>query len=360
MKKKIILGIPQVPSGKIYHPGGQLTAANGLVEFLKNRQIKFVVLNTVATVYPPVPIWKKILQSIARISKASYFAARADTLGYMSFSGFGLSLYERCAIALVYRIFRKTAIIFFRSSEILGEPMSKYKRLYLSVVLSFPSSVVSQGVMLANELRLLGCRAVVVIPNWVLPDYPIATMPKLYPADGVITFVFVGWLEKSKGIPELIEAVSILSPIANRFRLLLIGSGSMEVAVADSVAKLTHQNVEVMGWIEQSKVAGLLRQSHVFILPSHSEGFPNALLEAMANGLPAIVTRVGAIPDSIEHEVNGIFVEINDPVAIASAMERYIDDHELLALHSKRCIELVKSNHNYATNCSKLTDLLRH
>jgi glycosyltransferase involved in cell wall biosynthesis len=358
MSVSITLGIPQVPHGKTYHPGGQLTAANGLVEFLTTRGIQFEVLNTVATVFPPVPLWKKLLQSVGRICNAWNLAGGGRTCGFITFSGFGLSLYERCCIALIYRIYRKPSVIFFRSSEILDRPVSSLKRKLLSLVLRIPFTVVTQGSLLADELRRLGCKNVEVIPNWLPVGYAITHLPKSYPTDGVVDFVFVGWLESMKGVPELLDAVAGLQRLTNYFRLTIVGNGSLEQEVRDSIVNRGLVNVVAPGWMDQAEVIGLLGRAHVFILPSHSEGFPNALLEAMANGLPVITTRVGAIADSVEQDINGLFVDIADANGIAASMCRYIEEVDLIPSHSVEAIKKVNLLHKRDINCGKLISLL--
>lgn len=354
----IVLGIPQVPPGENYHPGGQLTAANGLVEFLARRGIRHAVLNTVATVFPPVPLWKKMLQSVGRVGKAWSAAADRDVAGYVAFSGFGLSLYERCCIALIYRLHRKPSVIFFRSSEIVGKPMSAFKRKVLALILNIPSAVVSQGSLLARELQRIGRDRVDIIPNWLPAGYAIARAPKAYPEDGIVDFVFVGWLERTKGVPELLDAAARLQPMANRFRLHLVGNGSLQQEAAGWIASRKLDNVHMLGWKEQAEVIDLLGRAHVFVLPSHSEGFPNALLEAIANGLPVIATRVGAIPDSITHDSNGMLVDTQDAQGIAASMRRYIEDPGLIPSHSRQAIERVRHSHDRDVNCERLINLL--
>ena len=195
MSNLIALGIPQVHVGKNYHPGGQLTAANGLVDYLMKRGIKFDVLNTVATVFPPVPLWKKILQSLGRIYKARHIAANTECCGFITFSGFGLSVYERCFIAFIFRIYKKPSVIFFRSTELLDRPIAEIELKILSLVLRIPTTVVSQGTLLANELKDIGCKSVVIIPNWLPVGYSIACQPKFYPANGIVDFFFVGLVD---------------------------------------------------------------------------------------------------------------------------------------------------------------------
>ncbi|MBU1675223.1 glycosyltransferase, partial [bacterium] len=76
-------------------------------------------------------------------------------------------------------------------------------------------------------------------------------------------------------------------------------------------------------------VPSLLAVSDVVVLPSREEGFPNALLEAMALGVPAIGTPVDGIPELIADGVNGLLVPVGDPAALAGAMARLLDDEDL-------------------------------
>ncbi len=354
----VVLAIPQVPPGENYHPGGQLTAANGLVEFLARRGIRHEILNTVATVFPPVPLWKKLLQSVGRLGKAWLMVSKGEVAGYVAFSNFGLSLYERCCIALIYRIYKKPSVIFFRSTEIIGQPISGFKRKFLSLILGIPTVVVSQSSLLAKELQRIGRKSVEVIPNWLPVGYSMADQPKSYPADGIVNFVFVGWLERTKGVLELIEAATKLQSLATRFRLYLVGNGSLEMEISEAIASRRLENVHALGWMQQNDVINVLGLGHVFVLPSHSEGFPNALLEAIAHGLPVIATRVGGIPDSIVHDVNGMLVDTRDVDSIAVSMCRYIEDSSLIPSHSQQAIAIVLHQHDRDVNCKRLVNLL--
>ena len=65
------------------------------------------------------------------------------------------------------------------------------------------------------------------------------------------------------------------------------------------------------------------------LLPSDRDGIPNVLVEAMAAGAPVVATNVSGIPELVEHEVNGLLIEPEDPEALADALMRLHDDPEL-------------------------------
>jgi L-malate glycosyltransferase len=121
---------------------------------------------------------------------------------------------------------------------------------------------------------------------------------------------FVGHVQKTKGVIEVINAAMILPDIT--FKL----AGP----VADDIKELkTPSNLKFLGAIPKNEVRDLLMESDVFLLPSYTEGFSNAILEAMALGLPIITTPVGANEDMIEN-MGGLIVEVGDSSSIVKAI----------------------------------------
>jgi glycosyltransferase involved in cell wall biosynthesis len=72
-----------------------------------------------------------------------------------------------------------------------------------------------------------------------------------------------------------------------------------------------------------------LRSADAFVLPSYTEGLPNAMIEAMAAGLPVVVSAVGSVPDVVVHGVNGLLVSPRDGVSLEGAMRRILSSPEL-------------------------------
>lgn len=124
--------------------------------------------------------------------------------------------------------------------------------------------------------------------------------------------VFVGQLEARKGVPELLEAFERVRSQRPDAHLAIVGGGSLAADVASAAARLP--GLLALG--PRSDVADLLRAADVFVLPSRFEGFANAVLEAMACGLPVVVTRAVVPPRVGLDDAVGAVVE---PTAAAIA-----------------------------------------
>lgn len=131
--------------------------------------------------------------------------------------------------------------------------------------------------------------------------------------------VCVSNLRYEKGIDVLLQAWHLVHEQSPQTRLIIVGDGPLQsqlecMAEALSIA----DSVEFAGL--QSNIPAQLHRGGIAVLPSRSEGMPNAVLEAMACGLPCVATRVSGSEDIIEHEVNGLLVEPEDYEGLAQAL----------------------------------------
>lgn len=178
-------------------------------------------------------------------------------------------------------------------------------------------------------------KRIVVVPNFVelSPLNQEPTQP---------TLVFLGRLTQEKGVFDLFEAIA---RVKGRYPDLLVrmgGEGNLD-EIAPVLARLgIADNIRLEGWVDGARKHALLSQATAFVLPSYVEGLPMGVMEAMACGLAVIATRVGGIPDMVEHDVNGILVSPGRPEELAAQIERLISDAALrhrLAMAGRRTIE---------------------
>ena len=163
----------------------------------------------------------------------------------------------------------------------------------------------------------------VCLPNPVLsfgaPDVaPLARRPNL--------ILFLGRLEASKGIFDLLEAVAALRNAVPDVRLVCAGDGQ-RIAVARYAERLGIADaVKFTGWVGPSGKRALLETAAVFALPSYDEALPNGLCEAMAAGVPAVVSPVGGIPEVVTDGVSGLLVAPGDKATLERQLRRLLVD----------------------------------
>ena len=139
--------------------------------------------------------------------------------------------------------------------------------------------------------------------------------------------VFVGRLVPVKGLPVLLDA---WRDVAARFptaRLVVAGDGVERGALVERARGLgIAERVDFLG--EVGDVPAVLADAAVYVQPSHQEGMPNAVLEAMASGLPIVATRVSGNEDLVADGANGLLVAPGDAPALAEALGALLGDRE--------------------------------
>ncbi len=144
--------------------------------------------------------------------------------------------------------------------------------------------------------------------------------------DAAPVIVGMGRLARVKGFDLLIRAMAEVRSCA---RLVLIGDGPEEGALRDLAGRLgVSERVAFAGF--HANPYPVLANASVFVLPSRYEGFPNALVEAMALGLPCVASRCPTGPEEIVADaVNGLLAPVEDPQGLAAAINRLLDDAPL-------------------------------
>jgi glycosyltransferase involved in cell wall biosynthesis len=247
----------------------------------------------------------------------------------------GLS-YHTFAASLVGRWLGKPTITKLANSGQASDIMKMQRNQHLPLSrLMLPLALrcdrfVALNTAVTRELLDAGVPAarIVQIPNGI----EVGTMPVLSDRDlhRPARVVFLGRLHEQKGVDVLLRAVAWIRehrPEAN-LRYDVVGDGPLwdellalagDLGVASDVRFLGHRH----------DVAPFLHGADAFVLPSRAEGLSNALLEAMAVGLPVIASNVPGNTDVVEHEANGLLVEVDDPASLAAALLRIVDEADL-------------------------------
>jgi glycosyltransferase involved in cell wall biosynthesis len=171
-------------------------------------------------------------------------------------------------------------------------------------------------------------RAHAPIRRTVYPSVQLAEFRREYNAAEEFIFGTAARLEPVKNIGLLIRAFAKLVKNDPCVRLQIAGDGAERPALVELTRVLrVEEYVRFLGW--RTDMVKLLPNWHCFVLPSLSEGFGLAALEAMAAGLPVIASSVGGLPEFITHRYNGLHVAPNDMDALGSAMKELRTHPEL-------------------------------
>ncbi|MFN2588993.1 MAG: glycosyltransferase family 4 protein [Actinomycetota bacterium] len=142
-------------------------------------------------------------------------------------------------------------------------------------------------------------------------------------------FVFLGRLAREKGVGDLLHAVAALREAHPDLVVDAVGAGPDEDALRRKAQALGIGDVLTWhGHVGGDDKLDLLARADAFVLPSWGEGLPNALVEAMAMGLPVVVSDAGAMAEVVEDGVNGFVVPARDARALADKMAYLIENPE--------------------------------
>jgi glycosyltransferase involved in cell wall biosynthesis len=190
-------------------------------------------------------------------------------------------------------------------------------------------------VVTANTLDALGAMEAYVdktkltlVPNPLVCDETVAGPQPGAPV-GAPFVLIVANLNRLKAHDVLLEAFARLSPDLSHWRLAVVGDGELEETLRDQAKTLgIGSRVDWCGLVSDPFV--FYRAATIFVLPSRSEGMPNALMEAMSCGLPVIVSDASPGPLGLVRDGDtGLVVPVDDPAALARAIESLANDPAL-------------------------------
>jgi len=190
-----------------------------------------------------------------------------------------------------------------------------------------------------------GSKIQATIPNPISVGKPQST------SEIGMELLFVGRLEKLKGVRAIGEAIPILMTRSPSLRCRFLGGGlfhpedgrSTESWLRDKVGS-EHADRIVFETVSREEVLSRMTQARAVVLPSLWENFPYALLESMACGVPVVATDVGGIPEMVLDGETGLLVPPDNPEALAEAAIRLLEDKELSTRMGKAARQHVEAN----------------
>ena len=192
-----------------------------------------------------------------------------------------------------------------------------------------------------------------VIPNGVDLDF----FKPVHHAGKTTQLLFVGRVVYQKGLDLLVNALSEL--IDHDWMLSIVGNGSYKDHLYQLVEKKRlSERIKFQGWCNKEQLLPYLSKAHVFVNPSRHEGMPNAVLEAMACGLPVIATRIAGNEDLVQDGKNGFLVETEDVEGLRRVLQVLINNRNLCEKMGSASRKLVKEQFSWVNSGEQYLQVL--
>ena len=200
------------------------------------------------------------------------------------------------------------------------------ERVFVRCALKLPRGMV---VLSRRALRTLSQIApaahAVVVSSSVEPAAYAESSSRLWPADGQVRMLFVGGQDPyRKGLGEVLAVAKVLSAIDSN--LVFVVTGPVAEAAARRNGDWTGVNVRFTGAVAANDMVALYHSVDALVLPSHKEGLPYVVVEAMAAGLPVISSSVGGLPEVVSHGQTGLLIRAGDVLGLECAVRELAGD----------------------------------
>ncbi len=230
--------------------------------------------------------------------------------------------------------------------------------------------VVTMNKIFANQLARAGANAegMRILHNAIdvegmlkVSDEEAATLKnKLCIAEEERVIIAIGRLSLEKGQVDLIRAFAkLIHRLPSlRAKLVIIGEGPERESLEQEINSLQiKEQVRFAGQV--SNVKPFYAIADLMVLPSHSEGSPNVLLEAMAAQVPVVATSVGGVPEIATHKESALLVKARDVEGLAQAISQLLSDRELAQRLASNAREQVIKNHSPQSRLRSLLEIYR-
>lgn len=254
------------------------------------------------------------------------------------------SAIRKCLFMWWSKLWEKKVIVHFHAFSPETTINGKYQKVY-KYLFSHANKVIVLSQLwekYVNETFHLGDK-IQVIYN------PCTTeiLPEKYTKQNII--LYAGTVNARKGYTDMIKAFAKIAFQYPNWEIVFAGNGEIENGTKLAKELGIDSQTQFLGWISGKDKDKIFKEASIFCLPSYAEGFPMAVLDAWAYGLPVITTPVGGIPDIAKDGENVLLFQPGDCDKLAIQMERMIKDNILRNHLTKQSIILSQTTFNIDT-----------
>jgi glycosyltransferase involved in cell wall biosynthesis len=278
-------------------------------------------LEAIPTYHDRNPVRRVLLFGRSLVALARWCAGPGPRIAHVHMAARG-SMYRKALVVSVVKAMRRPVVLHVHAGsgdiDAFVDRLGPLRRGILRAAFAVADRVLSVSASSAGTLRArLIDTEIVVVPN-APPDVD-PNVPR--PQREEVEILFLGGFDNPvKGGAVLLEALPALLQRCPQARVLLAGPGKGPDSLPDQV--------RWGGWLDEVAKDRAFVNADLFAMPSLSEGLPVALLEAMARGLPIVVSRVGGVPEIATDGVDVVLVEPGDPSGLARSLGDLIEDPE--------------------------------
>lgn len=332
-KLLIVGGFPSKHNKSI---GGIIDSCQILLAHLPKDQFDIVTVDSSQISNPPPNLIFRVFLALIRIKKyiTKVFLFKPEVI--LIFCSSGGSAIEKGILLIIGKIFNSSTLIFPRGEKLIHQvESSRLFRFLISQLFQFADTFLSQGGRweeFAEHVLKFRKEDIVRVPNWTATKslIKIGNQRRQKSLEGDAKFIFVGWVEKNKGIFELMEVCKKLSNEGYSFNLSIVGNGSkLEKLRSKAKQSYLQDRINFLGWQTTDQIKQLLNNHNIFVLPSWNEGLPNSMIQAMSAKLAVVITDVGVISSYINDEEHALLCKKKDRHSLYESMKRMIEDEEL-------------------------------
>jgi glycosyltransferase involved in cell wall biosynthesis len=279
-------------------------------------------------------------------------------------TSFGLSFIKNSLLVIIAHFLRRRIFLHPHCSYL---ELYKNKHIFWRSFFRFIIGMCDGLIVLSEEWMNLGNdmpnSSIFLMKNAInLQGYQkIAVSRNKESTNTSVLILYLGWIGEAKGSYDLIQAAKYISGRnLNDLYIKLVGDGLFQdqlVAAKTMIQEYNLSNIEICSPISGLDKYKQLEEADIFVYPSHHEGMPIAIIEAMACGLPVVATSVGGIPDLVQNGVNGFLVSSRHPEELAKALIKLSNRRNLRHQMGEEGIRITHQYHDIEQYADRLVNI---